>query len=137
MTSREWYARRVIGRVLYLLFIDCLVSYSRSSFGRLVAVGTDTMDDIVGGGRSVAFGQVDSRERKVGEAERTVALLTIEMYMRVIALLVTVATAEFIAHATLFAINDMDDVMIAEKGECTENTTLVDGQDLLFQLAHG
>lgn len=73
------------------------------------------MDDIVGGGRSIAFGQVDRRESQVGEAEGAVALFTIEMYMGVVTLLVTGAAAELIAHATLFTIDDVDDMMIAEE----------------------
>lgn len=101
--------------VFFHIIIDSFVIHYHSSLGRLVAVGTDAVDDIVGGGRPIAFGQVDRRESQVGEAEGAVALFTIEMYMGVVTLLVTGAAAELIAHATLFTIDDVDDMMIAEE----------------------
>ena len=64
------------------------------------------------------------------------AALAIEVHMLVVVAVVTVVTmTKLIAHAVATVLDDVHQVVLAEKGERTKDARLIDGQNLVFQFA--
>ena len=96
-------------------------------------MGTDTLDNVVDRGHTKAIGNVDQRNGRLLQTVGAMALFAVEMDVQVIILVVAVAMAEFIAHAASAVVDDMDQMMLAEEGQRTEDARLVDRQDLVLQ----
>jgi hypothetical protein len=90
-------------------------------------MGTDALDDIVSGGHVETIGDVNRRNGCLLKAIGAMALLAEEMHMEVVILMVTMAVAEFIAHAVAAVLYDVHQMMLTEEGECTKHARLIDG----------
>ena len=102
----------------------------------LCTVGTDALDHIVDALKPIAIGEDDGGDGGVAQAEGAMAALAIEVHMLVVVAVVTVVTmTKLIAHAVATVLDDVHQVVLAEKGERTKDARLIDGQDLVFQFA--
>ena len=101
----------------------------------LCTVGTDALDHIVDALKPIAIGEDDGGDGGVAQAEGAMTALAIEVHMLVVVAVVTVVTmTELIAHAVAAILDDVYQVVLTKNSKCTEDTRLVNGQDLVFQL---
>jgi hypothetical protein len=63
------------------------------------------------------------------KAEGFVAVLAIEMNMYVLVKVVTMTATELITHTVAAVLNDVNQVVLTKKGECSEYARLVYRQD--------
>ena len=96
-------------------------------------MGADALDDVVDGDHAEAPGNVDQRNGRLLQTVGAMALFAVEMDVQVVILVVAVAMAEFIAHAASAVVDDMDQMVLAEEGQRTEDARFVDRQDLVLQ----
>ena len=80
-----------------------------------------------------SFGQPYLWHFRIVEAVSLLTLFTIEVRMLVIIMFVAVAVAEFIPRAIAVAFNRMDQMVLTEEIQRTEDVRLVDGANLPFQ----
>ena len=95
---------------------------------------------IVDAGKAIAWRKCYSRNGYVRKTKRAMTLLTIEMYMLIVVGIMPIMTmAKFITHAIATILKDVDQPMLSEECEGSENAGLVDGQDFVFQFCerHG
>jgi len=97
-------------------------------------LGADALDNVAGGGDGEAGRHSNAGHGNAVETEGALAALAEEMDMEVVVLLATVAVAQLVAQCPCPVFDDMGQMMVAEKGEGTEDARLVDGQDLQLQL---
>lgn len=97
------------------------------------AVGTDSLDEVVETRSFVALGQGDDGYGDVPKTERAMAALAMEVGMLVIVLVVAVALTELVVYAFAAALDDVNQVLVAEKGEDTEDAGAVQCQQPLLQ----
>lgn len=71
---------------------------------------------------------------RIVEAVNLLTLFTIEVRMLVIIMFVAVAVAEFISRAIAVAFNRMNQMVLTEEIQRTEDIRLVDAQNLILQL---
>jgi hypothetical protein len=104
----------------------------------IFAVGTlrtEAFGHIVDAGKVVARGECDGRNGNVGQTKGAMAALAVEMYMLiVVGIVAIVAVTELIAYTIATIFDDMHQVVLTEEGKGTEDTRLVNRQDLIFQL---
>ena len=96
----------------------------------LPARGADALHQVAHALRLVTARNVNRRNRNIVQAEGAAALGAVEVYVHVVVLVVVMAQAQFVAHAVAGIFQDMDQVCIAEGGECPEDIALVNGLDI-------
>ena len=103
------------------------------------AVWAEAFDDEVGRAGTEAVGESDVGHAHVVKTEGLLTTLAEEVGVHVLVVLVAVAVAELVLHAFTPTLDDMHQVVFAEKSKGTENTRFVDGKNLTFQLSkrHG
>lgn len=92
-----------------------------------------TLYHIVGCGGAVAVGQRHGRHRHIVYAERAAALLAVEVDVDIAVGVVVVAHAQFVAHAVTSVVYDMQQPVLAERGQCTEYARLVNSDHAAVQ----
>lgn len=84
-----------------------------------------TLDDVIDGSRLIAIGKgkvIDCWSLDVVEAEGTVALLAVEMDVTVVLLLMVGAVTQFVSRAGRPIVYYVDNIMVAEKSQSTEDS---------------
>ena len=91
-------------------------------------------DDVIDGGHFISIGQVNQGDFYVVQTKGLMTMFAIEMHMNIIIVFMAVTMAQFIAHSISSVFDDMDEMMLLEEIESTEDTRLINGQYLCFQL---
>lgn len=98
---------------------------------------TNTTYQQTGIPKDITLGKVHSGNGDIGKTVYTMTLLTIKMGMLVIIDIMLSGIAKLETLTAIAVIDDMYEMMVTEELEGPEDTTLVYGQDLIFQLLHG
>ena len=89
---------------------------------------------VVDAGQLVAGRKRDGRDGSVGQTERAVAALAVEVDVLVVVIgVAVVAVAQLVAHAVATILDDMHQMVFAEQRQRTEDARLVNRQDLVLQ----
>ena len=105
----------------------------------LLTIWALAFDDVIDSSHFISIGQINQGDFYVVQTKRLMAMLAKEMNVNIIIVFMAVTMTQFIAHPITSVLDDMDEMMLLEKIESTENTRLVNGQYLCFQLTerHG
>lgn len=106
----------------------------------IAAFRTHSFCHVVNTCEAIAWRKCDSRNGDVRKTKRAMAMLTIEMHMLVVVGIMPIMTmTKFITHPIATILKDVDQPMLSEECEGSENAGLVDGQDFVFQFSerHG